>query len=106
MVQFASLPFHAYVFSMEYPRGRVVPFGNLRINACLPLPEAYRSLPRPSSAANAKASAIYPYSLDTNSFNPPTNSFNYGRIEVLHFTSRRNLLIILYVLHLQDSCQR
>ena len=32
---------------------------------CLPLPEAYRSLPRPSSATNAKASAIYPYYLDT-----------------------------------------
>ena len=31
----------------------VAPFGNLRINACVPLPEAYRSLSRPSSPAEA-----------------------------------------------------
>ena len=31
------------------------PFGNLRINAHLQLPEAYRSLSRPSSAPDAKA---------------------------------------------------
>ena len=35
---------------------RVSPFGNPRIKACLPLPGAYRSLPRPSSPADAKAS--------------------------------------------------
>ena len=29
--------------------GKVPPFGNPRIKACLRLPEAYRSLPRPSS---------------------------------------------------------
>ena len=34
---------------------RVSPFGNLRINAYLQLPEAYRSLSRPSSAPDAKA---------------------------------------------------
>ena len=28
---------------------RVSPFGHLRISVCLPLPEAFRSLPRPSS---------------------------------------------------------
>ncbi len=33
----------------------VSPFGNLRINAYLQLPEAYRSLSRPSSAPDAKA---------------------------------------------------
>ena len=33
----------------------VAPFGNLRIKVCVPLPEAYRSLPRPSSPADAKA---------------------------------------------------
>ena len=43
---------------------RVAPFGNLRINVCLPLPEAYRSLPRPSSPADAKASIVCPYTLD------------------------------------------
>ena len=33
----------------------VSPFGNLRIEAHLQLPEAYRSLSRPSSAPDAKA---------------------------------------------------
>ncbi len=39
---------------------RVAPFGNLRINGCLHLPGAYRSLPRPSSPSDAKASTICP----------------------------------------------
>ena len=38
----------------------VSPFGHPRINACLRLPEAYRSLPRPSSPASAKASTMRP----------------------------------------------
>ena len=37
---------------------RVSPFGYLRICACLQLPAAFRSLPRPSSAPGAKASAL------------------------------------------------
>ena len=40
----------------SYNRRRVSPFGNLRIKACVPLPEAYRSLLRPSSPDDAKAS--------------------------------------------------
>jgi hypothetical protein len=36
----------------------VSPFGNPRIEACLQLPEAYRSLPRPSSPSGAKASPM------------------------------------------------
>ena len=35
--------------------GRVSPFGNLRIKVCSQLPEAYRSVPRPSSPLYAKA---------------------------------------------------
>ena len=45
--------------------GWVVPFGNPRVKVCLPLSEAYRSLPRPSSASNAKAFTIYFHSLHT-----------------------------------------
>ena len=45
------------------PRG-VAPFGYRRINACLPLPDAFRSLPRPSSPVGAKASTVRPYELD------------------------------------------
>ena len=36
----------------------VAPFGNLRIKGRLHLPEAYRSLPRPSSPPRAKASTV------------------------------------------------
>jgi hypothetical protein len=36
----------------------VSPFGNLRINAYLQLPEAYRCSSRPSSAPSAKASTV------------------------------------------------
>ena len=39
-------------------------FGNLRINAYLQLPAAYRSLSRPSSAPDAKAFALCSYSLE------------------------------------------
>ena len=40
---------------------RVSPFGNLRINAYVQLPEAYRSLSRPSSAPDAKAFPLRPF---------------------------------------------
>ena len=46
---------HTYGLRMWVP-----PFGNLRINACVRLPEAYRSLPRPSSPDSAKASTVRP----------------------------------------------
>ena len=39
----------------RYDSDRVTPFGNLRIIAYLPLPEAYRSLSRPSSPTGTKA---------------------------------------------------
>ena len=40
---------------------RVSPFGDLRINAYVPLPGAYRSLSRPSSAPDAKAFPLRSY---------------------------------------------
>ena len=51
------------VVTGHYP-SRVPPFGNLRIIAYLQLPEAYRSLSRPSSAISAMASTLRSYSLD------------------------------------------
>ena len=42
---------------------RVAPFGNLGIKGYLHLPQAYRSLSRPSSPPRAKASAMRPYLL-------------------------------------------
>ena len=46
---------------------RVSPFGNLRIKALWRLPEAYRSLMRPSSPHDAKASVVRPYTLSKKS---------------------------------------
>ena len=52
-VQAVPLP---YLFVSVWDTLRwVSPFGNLRITAHLQLPEAYRSLSRPSSAPDAKA---------------------------------------------------
>jgi hypothetical protein len=45
---------------------RVAPFGHLRITACVPLPGASRSLPRPSSPLCAQASPTCLLSLDYN----------------------------------------
>ena len=42
---------------------RVPPFGHLRINSCLQIPGAFRSLPRPSSLSEAKASSVRSSSL-------------------------------------------
>ena len=39
---------------------RVSPFGHPRVEACLQLTEAFRSLPRPSSPSRAKASTMRP----------------------------------------------
>ena len=40
-----------------YKKRQVSLFGHPRIKACLPLPEAFRSLLRPSSSVDAKAFA-------------------------------------------------
>ena len=76
-VDFSSSPYldvsvqafpHVHLFdSMHVDRVllcRVSPFGNLRINGYLHLPEAYRSLSRPSSAPDAKAFPLRSYQLD------------------------------------------
>ena len=61
-----------------HDRRRVSPFGHLRINVCLPLPEAFRSLPRPSSPTDAKASIVRPYMLDQ------INGLNMRRASATH----------------------
>ena len=38
--------------------GRVSPFGHHRFSACTRLPDAFRSVPRPSSALDAQASPV------------------------------------------------
>ena len=46
---------------MKYELHWVAPFRYLRINGCLLLPEAFRSLPRLSSAPSAKAFTLRPF---------------------------------------------
>src|SRR3954451_66102 len=50
---------------------RVSPFGHPRITAYVRLPEAFRSLSRPSSPVHAKASTVRPCSLDRISAHAP-----------------------------------
>ena len=58
--------------------GRVPPFGYPRIVACLQLPVAFRSWPRPSSAVGALASTLCSSSLDFFvAFSPETNLIEY-----------------------------
>ena len=64
MFQFPGFPSSVLCVHTEIPthyRRWVSPFGNLRIEAYLQLPAAYRSLSRPSSALGAKASTLCPY---------------------------------------------
>ena len=63
MFQFPGLPPSALCVRAGvtgYGARRVFPFGDPRIEARVPLPEAFRSLPRPSSASSAKASTACP----------------------------------------------
>ena len=57
--RFAS-PGYVFTRGCRYVNRRVTPFGNLRINACLRLPGAYRSLLRPSSPLGTQAFTICP----------------------------------------------
>ena len=56
---------HVHLFDSTQDDGvllhRVSPFGNLRIKAYVRLPEAYRSLSRPSSVPDAKAFPLRSY---------------------------------------------
>ena len=58
----------------------VSPFGNLRVKAYLQLPEAYRSLSRPSSAPDAKAFALCSFSLEL--------PIQFSSLELLEFLNR------------------
>ena len=63
---FSSLRSPLHLSTDNYPSGNwVVPFGNPRIKGHLHLPQAYRSLSRPSSPPWAKASTLRPFLLST-----------------------------------------
>ena len=63
MVHFPALPSHSLCIQTGVRRHNspwVSPFGHPRIKARLQLPEAFRSLPRPSSTSSAKAFTVRP----------------------------------------------
>ena len=71
MFQFPGFASGRILMTGIAPR-RVPPFGHPGINACVPLPPAYRSLPRPSSPPCAQASPTCPRSLDYSIGSCPT----------------------------------
>ena len=81
---------------------RVSPFGYQGIYACLRLPLAFRSLPRPSSALGALASTLCSCSLDY--VDPETRYSNFRSIDFLllqlvfqDFLSRLSLCAVVKV---------
>ena len=81
---------------------RVSPFGYQGIYACLRLPLAFRSLPRPSSALGALASTLCSSSLDY--VDPETRYSNFRSIDFLllqlvfqDFLSRLSLCAVVKV---------
>ena len=67
-----------YLLSGDWPStSRVSPFGYQGIYACLRLPLAFRSLPRPSSALGALASTLCSSSLD---YVDPETRYIYFRL--------------------------
>ena len=75
----------------------VSPFGNLRINGYLLLPEAYRSLSRPSSAPDAKAFPLRSFQLDL------SNHLLILKVELCRQFNR--IFEIVIVTHLYDVPQ-
>ena len=63
MFQFPGFALRLRGVTRVAPR-RVAPFGNPGITGSLHLPQAYRSLARPSSPPCAQASTVRPYALD------------------------------------------
>ena len=61
MFQFPA--FAPHICGLQSSTAGVPPFGHLRINSCLQIPGAFRSLPRPSSLPEAKASSVRSCSL-------------------------------------------
>ncbi len=59
--RFASMSLCIQLTTSGHYPAQVPPFGYPRISACLRLPEAFRSLPRPSSLPGAQASSVRPY---------------------------------------------
>ena len=98
MFQFRRFPSHTYLIQhgmTSHDTRRIAPFRYLRINACLRLPVAFRSLSRPSSAISALASTLRSCSLDLCSCSPSgtrTNASSSQTICLLRLVGTDRLL--------------
>ena len=103
MFQFRRFPrstyFEVQQIVPEYEPRWVSSFRDLRINAYLQLPEAYRSLSRLSSAPSAKAFALRPCSLDLSN----VLSRTFGILLILSCQRR---LLLPFLLKLQYFLKR
>ena len=103
MFQFRRFPrctyFEFQYNVLEYEPRWVSSFRNLRINAYLQLPEAYRSLSRLSSAPSAKAFALRPCSLDL-------SNVLSGTFGILLILSCQRRLLLPFLLKLQYFLKR
>ena len=74
---------------------RVSPFGNLRIDAYVPLPGAYRSLSRPSSAPDAKAFPLCSFSLNLLVLKNYAGSIRFPSVEIAFTQFASNFCLLL-----------
>ena len=73
---------------------RVSPFGHLRIKAYLQLPEAFRSLSRPSSAPDAKAFPLRSFQLDLLSCEQERSRSGSHEFELCRLQSSLKLFVL------------
>ena len=78
----------------------VAPFGNLRITGYLLLPEAYRSLSRPSSAPDAKAFPLRSFQLDLSSLPRPVREIG----SLKNYAGFTKIEIVIVTLHPFGCC--
>ena len=71
-------------------------FGNLRITGYVRLPEAYRSLSRPSSAPDAKAFTMRPLYLDLSS--------QFFKVFAFNITKNISWLLLIFEVIYINSC--
>ena len=109
MFQFRAFPSHTYLIQYEIHDNYIVcvpTFGNLRIKAHLQLPEAYRSLSRPSSAPDAKAFPLRSFQLDHAFFSCSRFIFESCRFQQnLSFAKLFFTLNNFKVFHFRFVCQ-
>ena len=85
-----------YLLNGDWPStSRVSPFGYQGIYACLRLPLAFRSLPRPSSALGALASTLCSSSLDY--VDPETRYIYFRLLSNLFFATGLSRLFLVFL---------